>query len=107
MLEDNTYIKINEPGAGHIHPNPLHRKPQKQLLRRNPRQLPDLTVAQTAGNVAIVMQLALELGIAGLIQIDLESAIVIDDEVGDALGEQAHWEAMGAEDFVDGERSRS
>ena len=53
------------------------------------------------------MQLALELGIAGLIQIDLESAIVIDDEVGDALGEQAHWEAMGAEDFVDGERSRS
>lgn len=107
LLEDDTNIKINEAGAGDVDSNPLHGKPQEQLLSGNTGELADLAVGKKAGNVAIIVQLALELGNAGLIEMDLESTIVKEGEVRDALGEEAHGEAMGAEDIVDGERSRS
>lgn len=56
LLINDADVEVNQAGAGYIHPNRLHLEPEKQLLRQNPRQGSDLTVAQSPRNVPLVMQ---------------------------------------------------
>lgn len=101
LLKHDADIEVNETGARNVDVNSLHRKPKKQLLRRNSGQGGDLAVTESAGDVAIVMQLALELGIASLIQIYLESAgLVIKAEVAYVFREETNREAVGFQRFV-------
>lgn len=108
LLVHNADVEMNYTRSGQIDANSLNRKPKKELLRRNSGQFSDLAVAEAAGDVEIIVNLILELGIAGLVEKDLESAGGrINRESGDVLGEEADGEAVKVEMVVDGGWVRS
>lgn len=102
LLGDHPDVEVDEAGAGDVDPDPLDGEPQEQLLRGDPGEGADLAVAQRPGDVPVVVQLALELGVAGPIQVHLELPVGVDPEARHPLGEQPHREAVGLEDLVDG-----
>lgn len=102
LLINDADIEVNDAGAGHVYPYSFNREPEEQLLGRNTRQGSDLPETQRPRDVPIVMQLALEFGIAGLFQVHLEPALVVDFEVDYALGQQAHRKSVGPQHVVDG-----
>lgn len=101
LLINDADIKVNDAGAGDIDPNTLDREPEEEFLGRNTRQGSDPAVAESPRDVPVVMQFALEFGIAFLIQVDLELAALVDFELRDALGQQAHGKPVGPEHVVD------
>lgn len=100
LLGHDSDIEVNQAGSGHIHPDFLDREPEEQILGSDSVQLLDLTVTQSAGNIDIVVDLVLEHGVAGLIQIHFKPAVAVKGEVGDAVGKQAHGEPVGFENLV-------
>ena len=88
--------------------NSFNRKPKKELLRGNSSQFSDLAIAEATGDIEIIVNLILELSIAGLVEEDLESASGrVDGESGDVLGKEADGEAVKVEMVVDGGWVRS
>ncbi len=96
-LEDNTNIEVNEAGAGNINGDSFDGEPKEEILSSYSGKIGNLAVAEDTGEVPIVTDLALELGIARLLHVDLESAGgLVDCEVSDSFWEEADWEAVGA-----------
>lgn len=87
LLGDDAHIEVNQAGAGDIDPDFNHRKPQKQILGGDTGEAVDLAVAETAGDIDVVVQFVLELGITGSIQVNLELARIIQAEVVHPFGE--------------------
>lgn len=103
LLVDDADVEMNHTRGGQIETDALDRKPKKELLRRNPGQFSDLAVAEYAGDVEIIVNFVLELGIARLVEEDLEPAGGgVDGEIGDVLGEEAYGEAVKVEMVVNG-----
>ena len=94
MLEDDADVEVDEAGAGDIDPDSLDGEPQEELLGGDAGEGADLAVTERAGDVAVVMQLALELGVAGLIQVRLEPSLLVDLEIRHPLGQQPHGETV-------------
>ncbi|KAL0322282.1 UNVERIFIED_CONTAM: hypothetical protein Scaly_2524600 [Sesamum calycinum] len=91
--------------GGNVDTNTLDGKPEKELLGGHPRQISDLGERDGAGDVALVSDMGLELGLAGgrIDQMEVEATSVgVDGEGGDALGEKANRESVGFEDVVEG-----
>lgn len=74
LLVNNTNVEMNYTRSGQIDTNSLNRKPKKELLGGNSGQFSDLAVGEPAGDIEIIVNLILELGIAGLVEEDLETA---------------------------------
>lgn len=74
MLINNTDVEMNYTRTKQINTNSFNRKPKKEFLRRNSSQFIDLATAKAAGNIEIIVNLILELGIARLVKEDLKSA---------------------------------
>lgn len=105
LLKNDTDIKINQPGAGNIDTNTLDGKPEKELLSGHARQISNLGKRDGAGDVALISDMGLELGLAGgrIDQMEVEAAGGgVDGEGGDALGKKANRESVGFEDVVEG-----
>ena len=73
MLVNYANVKINQPRTRNINANPLHGKPQKQLLRRDAGQALDLAIGEGSGDVVVVVKLVLELGVASAAEEELEA----------------------------------
>lgn len=74
LLVYNAHIEVDKARAGYIDSNTFDREPKKELLSRNAGQVSDLAEADGAGDVEIVVDLVLELGVTGLVQPDMELA---------------------------------
>lgn len=74
LLVNNADVEMNYTRRGQIDTNSLNRKPKKELLGGNSSQFSDLSVGEPARDVEIIVNLILELGIAGLIEEDMETA---------------------------------
>lgn len=103
LLIHNTHIKVNEPRARNINANTFNRKPKKKFLCRDARQLADPAETQGPRDVEIVVNLILELRIAGMLQKDLKIAgRGVVRELSNTLRQEAYGEAMEAEVVIDG-----
>ena len=95
-------VEADEAGGGDVDADAHDLEPEEEILGLEAREGVDHAAADVARDVALVMQLVLELGVAGLVEMDPEAAVMGQAEVLDALGEEAHGQPVVAEDLVDG-----
>lgn len=94
LLVDNSNIEVNNPRVGNVYSDPFHRKPKKKLLRRDPRQVGDLSIADRPGDVWLVPDIVLEVSRALFPQEHLEFTFGIDRESLHTLRKQTHRETV-------------
>lgn len=102
LLGDDADIEVNQAGAGDVDADFDNGEPEEQILGGDAGELVDLAVLQGAGDVHVVVQFVLELGVAGAIQMHLELSRIIEGEVLNPFRQQPHREAVEPQDFVDG-----
>lgn len=105
LLGDDTNVEVNQAGARNVYANGLDGQPEKELLGSNTGEIGKHGVVEPAGNVALVSNGSLELGVArgGIEQVKLEEAgDGVDGEIGNALGKEAHGKAVGLQDVIEG-----
>ena len=95
-------VEVDEAGGREVDADAHDLEPEEEILGLEAGEGVDHAAAEVAGDVALVMQLVLELGVAGLVEVDPEGAVLGEGEVADALGEEAHGQAVVGEDLVDG-----
>jgi len=89
-LEGGADVEVDEAGGGDVDADAHDFEPEEEILGLEAREGVDHAAAEVAGDVALVMQLVLELGVAGLVEVDPEAAVMGQAEVLDALWEEAH-----------------
>ena len=89
-LEGGADVEVDEAGGGDVDSDAHDLEPEEEILGLEAREGVDHAAAEVTGDVALVMQLVLELGVAGLVEVDPEAAVMGQAEVLDALGEEAH-----------------
>lgn len=89
-LVDGADVEVDEAGGGDIDADAHDLEPEEEIQGLEAREGVDHATAEVARDVALVMQLVLELGVAGLVEVDPEAAVMGEAEVPDALGEEAH-----------------
>lgn len=97
-------VEVDEAGAGDVDADAHDLEPEEEILGLEAGEGVDHAVAEVAGDVALVMQLVLELGVAGLVKAHPEEPVLAHRELPHALGEQAHGQPVLAQDLVDGRR---
>lgn len=101
MLGHDADIEVDQSGAGNVDANSDHGEPQEQILRRDPRHLVDPAVSKRARDAHVVVELALELGVARVVEVGLELARTFQAEILDPFREQTRREPVELQRFVD------
>lgn len=94
-------VEVDEAGAGDVDADTHDLEPEEEILGLEAGEGVDHAVAEVAGDVALVMQLVLELGVAGLVKAHPEEPVLAHRELPHALREQAHGQPVLAQDLVD------
>ena len=104
MLGNSANVEVNQAGTGDVDADADDGEPEEQILCLHAGEGVDLAATERTRDVLVVMQLALELGVAGLVEVHPEAPIGAHFEVLHALREEAHGQGVVAEGLVDGGR---
>lgn len=102
LLIDKPNLEVDRIRGRQIDLDLVDVQPDKQPLHLDTLQLGDGSVANPSGYGLLVADAVVEFDFAGLGQVDDESAVVREGEFGDGVRQEAAWEAVLGEEFVDG-----
>lgn len=102
LLVDNPDSEVNTLGRRQVNLNLIDIEPEKvESLNLNPLQIGDRTDAELPSNLLLVVDQVIELYVTGILQIDLEIAVVGEAVAHHGVRQEAAGEAELREDFVD------
>jgi len=101
LLVNNTNIEVDESRIGNIDTDALDGEPEEELLLLHTSNASQLPVAKIPSYHSLEVDLILELGIAGLLQVNLQLPLIVQGVGFHPLGEQPLGKAILLQHIVD------
>lgn len=94
LLVDNPNLKIYIIRRRQVNLNLVHVEPEPESLHLNPVQIGDGSDPQLPRDLLLVVHQVIELHVAGLLEVDLEGAVIGERVGGHAVRQEADREAV-------------